>query len=61
MLARRWTIAARFRTPADAGIPERPALPAERTDEGVALYAPGAGPERSTPVLTAESVVDVRR
>ncbi len=58
MLARTWVIAANFRTPADYGIPTAPSLPAERRANGALTLL---HPDDSTPLLTIEAPMSVRR
>lgn len=58
MLARTWTIAANFRTPADYDIPTVPIVPAERSADGTLIVR---SPDDSTPVMTVENPVLVRR
>lgn len=64
MLARRWTIAANYREPADFGIPEPPTFETSHTTCGRVAFYPETGTEPKTttdPVLVAESVRPVRR
>jgi len=63
MLARRWTIAANYREPADAGIPEAPTFETDHTTRGrVAFYPETGEPDTTTdPVLVAESTRRVHR
>lgn len=56
MLARRWTIAACFREPADYGIPTAPTFHTERYESEVVFRS-----EDGTPVLRAKNMVKVRR
>lgn len=56
MLARRWTIAACFRNPADYGIPTAPTFHTERCESEVVFRS-----EDGTPVLCARRTVKVRR
>jgi len=63
MLARRWTIAANYREPAEFGVPEAPTFETCHTTCGrVAFYPETVEPNTTTdPVLVAESVRRVRR
>ncbi len=64
MLARRWTIAANYREPADFGIPETPTFEPCHTTCGRVAFYPETRTEPNTttePVLVADSVSRVRR
>ena len=58
LLARTWVIAANFRTPADYGIPAAPSFAAERRADGTLVLVE---PDDSTPVMTVENPIPVRR
>jgi hypothetical protein len=57
MLARRWTIAANFRSPADYGIPTAPRFPTERRNDGTLVLVDAEKGE----VLSSEEPTNVRR
>ncbi|MFT4921582.1 MAG: hypothetical protein ACI8XM_000785 [Haloarculaceae archaeon] len=58
MLARRWVIAANYRSPGDYGIPTAPTFTAERAPDGTLVLFEAASQE---PVLTSQQPFRVRR
>ncbi|WP_255149312.1 hypothetical protein [Halorarius halobius] len=58
MLARTWTIAANYRTPADYDVPEAPTFHGERCDDGTFVLSDS---ESGETVLTARAPTTVRR
>jgi len=58
MLAREWTIAARFREPSDYDIPEAPVFPAVECDSGALLLT---DPETDAVAMVAGAPMRVRR
>jgi len=58
MLAREWTIAARFHEPADYGIPEAPVFPTVECESGALMLT---DPESDAVAMVAGAPMRVRR